>query len=288
MAWPAVLFVLTLASTTMAGFFYFSGFLAASGKGDFPEGILGSLISGLPYAFAVMGILLAHEMGHFLACRYYQLASTYPYFIPFPLLSIAGTMGAFIRIRTPFRNTRQLFDVGIAGPLLGYLFALPALVIGMIASNLTVLEPDTEGLIFFGEPLIFKMVAHLVFPHYNEAAETINLHPIGWAAWFGIFATSINLLPMGQLDGGHIVYALFGPVWHRRFSIAFCAGLVALSAFTWSPAYLVFGALVYFLGLKHPTLMEPGTISGQGRRWLALLALIIFLLSFVPVPVYMK
>jgi membrane-associated protease RseP (regulator of RpoE activity) len=285
---PALLFLLTLASTTMAGTFYYSGFLDAAGKGDLPEGILGSLISGLPYAFAIMGILLAHEMGHFLACRYYGLSATYPYFIPFPLLSIAGTMGAFIRIRTAFRNARELYDVGIAGPLLGYLFSLPALVLGLAASHLTSLGAETEGTMYFGEPLVFKIAAHLIFPNYSEAAETINLHPIGWAAWFGIFATSINLLPIGQLDGGHIVYALFGPLWHRRCSIAFCSGLVVLSALTWSPAYLVFGGLVFFLGLRHPHTVEGDRITDPRRKWLALLALLIFVLSFVPIPVYLK
>jgi len=258
-----------------------------SGRGELPEGILGSLISGLPYAFAIMGILLAHELGHFLACRYYGISATYPYFIPFPLLSIAGTMGAFIRIRSAFRNARELFDVGISGPLLGFIFTLPALVLGLAASNLTGLQAETEGTMFFGEPLIFKIVAHSLIP-YNESLESINLHPIGWAAWFGVFATSINLLPIGQLDGGHIVYALFGPLWHRRCSVACCLGLVLLSLFTWSPAYLVFGALVFFLGLRHPRTWEEDIIVDPKRKWLALIALLIFVLSFIPVPVYME
>jgi len=282
---PLILFLLTLVSTTLAGIEYQNSFLLQqqSGAGrNFYSGI--SLTAGFSYAFAVVGILLAHELGHYLACRYYGIAATLPYFIPFPLLSYAGTMGAFIRIRSIFRNRRQLFDVGVAGPLAGYVFALPALIVGMKASHVIPIDTDAEGMISFGEPLIFKLVAHLFFD-YSEATHTINLHPVGWAAWFGIFATSINLFPAGQLDGGHMVYALLGKQWHRRVSIAVCIGLGLISLVTWSSAYLFFGALVFFLGLRHPQLLFEEERLDSRRVWLALLALVILIVSFIPVPV---
>lgn len=280
---PLLLFAATLISTTLAGISYFLGFISMAGR-DHSVGLLASLIGGFPYAFAIMGILLAHEMGHYLACRYYRISATYPFFIPFPFLSIAGTMGAFIRIRSAFYNARQLFDVGIAGPLLGYLFALPALVMGLASSSLVSNESTSEGSLYFGEPLIFKAVAHLLF-RYDESSMSINLHPIGWAAWFGIFATSMNLLPIGQLDGGHIVYALFGPRWHRRCSIACCIGIALLSLITWSPAYVVFGILLLILGLRHPDTWEGDRIVDRGRKIWAAVALLILVLSFIPVPV---
>jgi len=282
-ALAVLLFLLTLVSTTLAGTSYYIGFLVMAGS-DKEVPILRALWGGFPYAFAIMAILLAHELGHYLACRYYRLSATYPYFIPLPIFSIAGTMGAFIRIRSPFQNARQLFDVGIAGPLAGYIFSLPALILGLAASNINDIPTNTEGTVFFGEPLIFKAVAQFFF-HYDETVSSLNLHPIGWAAWFGIFATSINLIPIGQLDGGHIVYSLFGPVWHRRCSIACCLGLVSISVISWSPAYLVFAVLVFILGLRHPHTWEEDRIVDSKRKWLAVIALIIFIFSFVPVPV---
>jgi membrane-associated protease RseP (regulator of RpoE activity) len=172
----------------------------------------------------------------------------------------------------------------VAGPLAGYAFALPALIIGMKASQVVPIDPNAKDLISFGEPLIFKIVAHLFF-NYSEATDTINLHPIGWAAWFGIFATSINLFPAGQLDGGHVTYALFGSKWHKKASLGLCAALVLLSAFTWSLAYLFFGLLVYFLGLRHPqTLSDEGPLDTR-RKWIAVLAAAVFILSFIPVPI---
>jgi membrane-associated protease RseP (regulator of RpoE activity) len=282
---PIVLFFLTLVSTTISGSLYQDSFLqqqhAATGQNP-SSGV--SLITGFSYAFAVVGILLAHELGHYLACRYYGIAATLPYFIPFPLLSYAGTMGAFIRIRSIFRNRRQLFDVGVAGPLAGYIFALPALYIGMRASHVIPIDTNTEGMVSFGEPLIFKLVAHFFFD-YSEATHTINLHPVGWAAWFGIFATSINLFPAGQLDGGHIVYALFGKAWHKRVSIAVCIGLALISLVTWSPAYLFFASLVFFLGLRHPQLLTEEDRLDRRRIWIALIAAVILIISFIPVPI---
>jgi membrane-associated protease RseP (regulator of RpoE activity) len=241
-------------------------------------------MGGFMYAFAVVGILLAHELGHYLACRYYGIAATLPHFIPFPLFSYAGTLGAFIRIKSPFGNRKQLFDVGVAGPLAGYAFALPALVIGMKASQVIPIDTSATDLISFGEPLIFKIVAHLFFD-YSEVTETINLHPIGWAAWFGVFATSINLFPAGQLDGGHVTYALLGNKLHRKVSLGLCAALVLLSAVTWSPAYLFFGLLVYFLGLRHPQTLSDEEPLDTRRKWIAVLAAIVFALSFIPIPI---
>ena len=166
-------------------------------------------LGGLWYSGTFLAILGAHEAGHYLYCRHYGLDASLPYFIPLPpFLTITGTLGAVIRIREPFRTRTELFDVGIAGPVAGLIVLIPALFYGFTLSTV-VPEPTSGTLTYFGEPLLFQWIAQLVIGPVADGS-TINVHPVVWGCWFGLFATALNLLPFGQLDGGHIVYAVFG------------------------------------------------------------------------------
>ncbi len=286
---PTALFLSTVFTTVLAGYLLHVNF-AANGGAETVNRIRGlwtnpwDLANGLPFCGTILLILMAHEMGHYLACRHYGIRCTLPYVIPAPPpFNPFGTFGAVIKIKSPFYDRRQLFDVGIAGPLAGFAFILPALLVGLLHSKEFVVDPSVEQILEFGEPVLFQAAAQAFFE--GEAA-LISLHPIGWAAWFGMLATSINLLPIGQLDGGHMVYALFGQRGHRLISYLTFAGLIGVSFFSWPMlGYLVFALILLFLGFRHPRPYANSTPLGRGRRALALLGLIIFLLTFIPVPV---
>ena len=236
----------------------------------------GLLLLGIPFSFTLLGILLAHELGHYFACRYYGIEATYPYFIPAP--TIIGTMGAFIRIRSPIVNRKALFDVGLAGPVVGFLFAVPALAIA-VAYSKTV--PSSAGAeVVFGNPLLTWLLAAILRP--GVSPSDILLHPVGRAAWVGLFATALNLLPVGQLDGGHIIYA-WASDKHRKISLAVVLALVPLGIFFW-PGWLVWSALLLLLGFRHPTLMDRWEPIDRKRRVWAVIALVIFVLCFMPAP----
>ena len=241
-----------------------------------------NFILGIPYAISVLAILLAHELGHYLTCRYYGIRATLPYAIPAPIPFPFGTLGAVIRIKSPFRDRRQLFDVGIAGPLAGFVLIVPALIIGLGYS--TDFTPPGPGRTTyeFGEPLLFRLAVEFFVPAGED--WNINLHPIGWAAWFGMLATGMNLLPIGQLDGGHVVYALLGRRGHRTVSYAALGGLVALGIWCFF-GYLCFAVILIFMGLRHPpTSVQTGPLDR--RRVLAAVAgLLLLILTFIPTPV---
>ena len=243
------------------------------------------LLNGLPFALTILVILIAHEMGHYLTCRYYGIDATLPYLIPAPPpFNPFGTFGAVIKIRSRFLDRRQLFDVGIAGPLAGFILIIPSLIVGLQQSTQFIFTDPSQGTLEFGEPLIFRLAAIFFFP--GEAEAAINLHPIGWAAWFGMLATSINLLPIGQLDGGHIVYGLFGARSHRIVSIVTFCALVGISFYSWPMlGYLVFALLLLFIGFRHPSPHMEIPRLGRGRLLIALIGLIIFVVTFMPVPV---
>jgi membrane-associated protease RseP (regulator of RpoE activity) len=234
------------------------------------------LLSGLPFSFTLMGILLAHELGHFFACRYYRIAATYPYFVPFP--SIIGTLGAFIRIRSPIVNRKALFDVGLAGPVVGFLFAVPALVLAIAFSKVA---PGAEAasMIAFGDPPLVRLLAAVLRP--EVPAGDLLLHPVGRAAWVGLFATALNLLPAGQLDGGHVVYAMASR-HHRRVSLA-VALLIAPLGFLWEGWWL-WAALLLVFGFRHPMLLDRYEPLDRKRYVWAAVGLVIFLLCFTPAP----
>ncbi|MEO7794745.1 MAG: site-2 protease family protein [Thermoanaerobaculia bacterium] len=242
------------------------------------------LLWGLAYALPVLAILLAHELGHYLACRWYGLPASPPYFLPSPFL--LGTFGAFIRIRRVIRNKRELFDVGVAGPIAGFLVLLPILVYGVAHSIPTsiVLAPESPEAMFLtlpGDSLLYR--ALVFFFHGNlRAGEILNPHPFVFAAWVGSFATMLNLLPLAQLDGGHILYAVAGRLQGRIAPILF--GLLVAGGFLW-PGWFFWAAIVLWLGLRHPPVVDEDQPLDRKRRWLAVAALAIFLLCFMPVPI---
>jgi membrane-associated protease RseP (regulator of RpoE activity) len=232
---------------------------------------------GLPFALTLITILLAHELGHYLTCRYYGINASLPYFLPAPTL--IGTLGAFIRIRSPIVWRRQLFDVGVAGPVAGFVFIIPALAIGVAYSKVI---PGIAGQsdFIFSTPLIQRLLEALIIP--GVPAGDIYLHPIGRAAWVGLFATALNLMPIGQLDGGHILYSFVGDR-HRVLTNLFILALLPLGFFfAWS--WFFWALLLFLLGRKHPKVYDS-TPLGTGRAQLGVLALLIFIVCFSPTPV---
>lgn len=234
------------------------------------------LLLGIPFSFTLIGILLAHELGHYFACRYYKIDASYPYFLPAP--SIIGTFGAFIRIRSPIFNRKALFDVGFSGPLVGFVLAVPILAFGVSISKV-VPNAQAGALILFENPPLMKLF--LAIFHPGVSAKNILLSPIALAAWVGLFATALNLLPIGQLDGGHILYSVASSS-HRRVSILFGIALVVMGIFFID--WLILAALFFLLAFRHPPLIDSWTPLDAKRRAWAVVALIIFLLCFTPIP----
>lgn len=280
-----MLFLLTLATATWAGSLHFAGFLAGFSDRVPDVPLMTLLANGLWYSLSILGILGAHEFGHYFACRYYRVDASLPYFIPVPL-PLTGTLGAVIRIRQPIATKRALFDIGIAGPIAGFVVALPLLFIGMHLSSVVALPPDFgSGAAELGEPLLYKAAEWLTFGPM-PAGHDVNLHPMAFAAWFGLLATALNLFPIGQLDGGHICYAVLGP---RSTAVTFAtvAVLVALSVVSsswivWT--VLVVGMLIGF-GPRHPRVADEQVRLDRVRLLLALTAVIMFALCFTPAPI---
>lgn len=281
-----LLFGLTLVSTFFVGLTwslsYLHADLLAGGPLELPPRAFLEppvLLLSLAYTAALMIILVGHEMGHYLTCRRYGLAATLPYFIPAPTL--IGTLGAFIKIRSPIRHKSHLFDIGANGPLVGFALALPALFAGLAFSKVVPALP-TEGAIVFGEPLVFDLLENLFFTGAGGGTDIV-LHPIAFAGWVGILVTSLNLLPLGQLDGGHIAYALIGPRT-RHLSRALVGVFVVMGVVFWV-GWFLWAAVMIVLGLKHPHLIDEDTPLSPQRRALSLVVLLIFILSFIPDPV---
>jgi len=235
------------------------------------------LLAGLPFSATLMMILLAHELGHLLTCVHYRIDATLPYFLPAPTL--IGTLGAFIRIRSPIYSRRVLFDVGIAGPLAGFLTLLPVLGIGLAFSKV-IPGIAARGDIIFSTPPLLMLLEGLVFP--GVPTSDIYLHPMARAAWVGLLATALNLIPIGQLDGGHVLYALAADQ-HKWLSRLFLLVLVPLGIFFWY-GWLLWAALLFFFGMKHPSIVDTTRLDPERRR-LALAGLALFLLSFSLAPI---
>jgi len=242
------------------------------------------LLLGVPFSLTLMSILLAHEMGHYLYCLRYRISATLPFFIPFPTL--IGTLGAFIRIRSPLRSRAILFDIGIAGPIAGFAVALPVLFFSLGHSHVA---PFGVALprIQLGYPLIFGLVQKglAVMNPLNPVASVplsrLYLSPVAIAAWVGMFATSLNLLPGGQLDGGHIVFAV-SPRSHRTISRITILALIPLALFFWT-GWIVWAILLRVSGMRHPAVTEWPDIT-PARRWLALFALAMLVVTFTYLP----
>jgi membrane-associated protease RseP (regulator of RpoE activity) len=279
-----LLFAATVVSTLVVGTFLMSGFqsetLTGPAIGPF-EMILnnpGDLVEGIPFAFALLSILMAHEMGHYLTCRHYGISATLPYFIPAP--TFIGTFGAFIRIRSPFQHRAALLEVGVAGPIAGFFVALPVLAIALTQSRM-VDASTAGGSLSLGEPLIFSAMAALMGVH-EPAGMELYLHPVGFAAWVGFLVTALNLLPIGQLDGGHAIYAIF-PKAHSRISQAAVFLLIPLGIFFWL-GWLVWAVLMVLLGTRHAPTTADDVPLGRRQAVLGVIGLILLVLCFVPVP----
>jgi membrane-associated protease RseP (regulator of RpoE activity) len=280
-----LLFVLTILTTWFAGLLFALSFLSTGGS---PEAsLLDPRVVGLGflYALALMAILTGHELGHYLTCRRYGVLATYPFFIPGP--PFLGTFGAFIRIKSSVPFKHQIFDIGANGPLTGFALALPALVIGLAFSKVgpVPLTPDT---ISFGEPLLFRLLSGLFFGPIPEGSSLI-LHPIGFAGWVGLLVTAINLVPLGQLDGGHVAYALLGRRARllSRIMVVFLAVMGLFFHLTW---LILAAVLLIFefrskMRLQHPPVLDEDAPLGTRRTVLSVVILLIFIMSFIPDPV---
>lgn len=278
-----LLFVLTAVTTTMAGGCHYAGFALDFGAGELNLTSIDLYLNGLWYSLSILAILGAHEFGHYYACRYYGVDASLPYFLPAPL-PLTGTLGAFIRIRSSIPTKRQLFDIGIAGPIAGFVVAIPVLLLGVSMSRLVEIPPNFQG-IELGEPLLFQAIAWLKWGTPPEG-YSINLHPMGFAAWFGLLATALNLFPIGQLDGGHISYAVFG----RRSTIITLLMVLSLVGLTFvSSSWMVWTmltvAMLLVFGPRHPTTIDEDVPLDRTRTLLALLALAMFVLCFTPAPI---
>ena len=233
------------------------------------------LLRGLPFSLTLLAILLAHEMGHYLAAIYHRVDASMPYFLPSPFM---GTFGAFIRVRSPIYSKRVLFDIGVSGPLAGFVFLMPALSVGLAFSKV-IPGIAHQGVLHFGDPGFQWLLERIIFPGVRPA--DIYLHPVARAAWVGMFATALNLLPIGQLDGGHILYSFF-PRQHRTISKVLCILLLPLGWF-WI-GWLVWGVVLLLVGRRHPSIEDPTPLDG-GRRTLGWIALAVFVLCFTFAPI---
>lgn len=283
----AVLFIATAISTFFVGFswsisYKYAGVLAEAQ--DFrlsldvlfdPQIIFLSFI----YAVVLIVILLSHELGHFLTARHYGIDATLPFFIPAPTL--IGTMGAFIKIRSAITRKKQLFDIGVAGPLTGFILAVPALIIGLSLSKVVPHLPR-EGSYLLGEPLLLKLAGSIIFRGVSPDSDLI-LHPVAFAGWVGVLVTALNLFPIGQLDGGHVLYAILGQK-SRSYSRYILVAFIVMGTVFWF-GWFFWALLIGIIGLKHPQIVDEEVPLTPGRKWIAIFVLIIFILSFIPDPI---
>ncbi|HXX72024.1 MAG TPA: site-2 protease family protein [Candidatus Acidoferrum sp.] len=296
--WPAlILFLLTVVSTLAVGSEFAQSYAENREpfSGDQNPVIMMALpfehpdllVLGIPFSFTLMAILLAHELGHYFAGKAYGIDVSYPYFIPAP--NFFGTFGAFIRIRSPITTRRALFDVGLAGPVVGFLVALPAMAYGVATSKIVPGAEDRAALVF-GHPLLERLFADVFHPHID--VSWVLLDPVARAAWVGLFVTALNLLPVWQLDGGHIMFSLVSE-WHRRISITVSLALLFMGWLTTRGSsdpfslWYAWGTILLLLTLRfrHPPLYDRWQpLDGARRAW-AVVALVIFLCCFTPWPI---
>ncbi len=283
----ASLFILTIVTAFVVGINWSANYKYAEDIGrdsQFvpPAGIFKDpqiLGLSLLYAGVLIGILLGHELGHYLTCRRYRINATLPFFIP--MVGFIGTMGAFIKIRSPITRKRQLFDIGVAGPLLSFLLAFPALVYGLRLSKVIPNLPSSDGYLL-GEPLLMKIIGAVWFKNVG-ADSALVLHPVAFAGWVGLLVTALNLFPLGQLDGGHISYAIFGSR-SRAVARVFMAAYFVMAVFFWF-GWLIWALLIMILGWRHPRLLDEHSSLGPTRTIIGVLILVIFILSFIPDPI---
>jgi len=288
--WPALLlFLLTVLSTLAVGSEFALSYAQNREPFSADESLTQMIVQpfehpqllalGVPFSFTLLSILMAHELGHYFACRIYGIDASYPYFIPAPTLF--GTFGAFIRIRSPITTRKALFDVGLSGPVVGFILAVPAMAYGIAQAKVVPNVQDT-AVILFGTPLLMRFFIDWFHPNVNPS--WILVDPIARAAWVGLFATALNLLPVWQLDGGHIVFSLSSRL-HQRISLTAGLTLVAFGIYAWR-GWIFWGLLLTVLALrfKHPPLYDPWERLDRGRWIWAIVGLAIFILCFTPWP----
>jgi len=234
---------------------------------------------GLPFSLTLLFILLTHEMSHYLTSRRHNVSATLPYFIPAP--SIIGTFGAVIKMKPPIPDRRSLIDIGASGPIGGFVIAVVACIVGLKLSEVRPTGEIQEG-IAFGSSLLFTFLSKIMLNVDPEKYDVI-LHPIAFAGWIGLLVTSLNLLPIGQLDGGHIIYALFGER-HEWISKGTLPVLVILGIVFW-PGWLIWAILMIILGYRHPPVVYPHIQLDRKRKLIGWISLVIFVLTFTPTPV---
>jgi membrane-associated protease RseP (regulator of RpoE activity) len=280
------LFLLTLLTTTMAGADMAGAFVSLVHPSTF-----GNLAAGLSFSIPLMLILFSHEMGHYVVARRNNVDVSPPYFIPapFPSIFFIGTFGAFIRMRSPARTRRVMFDIGAAGPWAGVVPAVIAVAIGLKLSEVAPLD-TTGGGLQLGNSILFWALSYAVLG-VDPNSVNVNLHPIAFAGWIGLLVTTLNLLPVGQLDGGHVIYALFGR-WHRtiaRLFIVFCVMMVvvplSMGSAYWG-GWLFWVVFLFFLGLGHPATVDADTPLDPRRRAFAWATIALFVVTFSPVPAW--
>ncbi len=237
-------------------------------------------VAGFWYAFPLMSILLCHEMGHFVMSQTYGVEATLPFFIPFPL-SPFGTFGAIIKMKGLIPNRKALFDIGAGGPLAGLILTFPAIYFGLKASKIVPLNSLHGRGLILGDSLLFKGLQYLALGPIPKGYDVV-LHPAAYAGWVGLFVTALNLLPIGQLDGGHILYALFGPKSLKVYRVGIL--LFAVYALFFNLEWVLLVTLLFFFGLKHPPPLDDVTPLDSKRRVIGIIMLIIFFSSFMPSP----
>jgi membrane-associated protease RseP (regulator of RpoE activity) len=279
-----LLFMLTLATTTLAGAAHYASFLDDfAGGTQLPLPFPALVLRGFWYSGTILAILGCHELGHYFACRYYDVDASLPFFLPVPFLT-TGTMGAFIRIREPIPRKHMLFDIGIAGPIAGFAVAVPALFLGVAMSHVVRVPANAPGLVELGEPLLFRFASWMFWGTAPDG-YSLNMHPVAFAAWFGLLATALNLFPIGQLDGGHVSYAVFG---RRSTYVTVTMVGVAVGLSYFSSSLILWTAMsvgmLFAFGFRHPPVFDENVPLDRSRFLLALLALAVFVLCFTPAP----
>jgi hypothetical protein len=302
-----VLFILTVFSVLLAGALYDYAGPVSNDFSVIAKYLLLNLWRGWPFAVSLLAILLAHEFGHYLAARYHRSAVSLPYFIPFPI-SLFGTMGAFIQLKSPPRNRNVLLDIGAAGPYAGLVIAVPVLIYGLLTSELNNL-PDVfqGGQVFEGNSIFYLGIKYAIFGELLPKPESfsgistlsywlkyfftgtpfptggidVTLNQVAWAGWAGLLVTALNLIPAGQLDGGHLLYVLFGR--NAKKILPVILGILVLLGFVWSGWWL-WAFLIMFLGRVHAEPLDQITPIDQRRKVIAIIGLVLFLLLFMPVP----
>lgn len=267
------LFLATVASCLFTGAYVLGG-------ANTPRITLTGVFAGWPFALALLSILVAHELGHYFVARYYNAAVSLPYFIPFPLNPL-GTLGAVINMKAPPRNRRQLLAIAAAGPIAGFVLAVPILLLGLNLSQVVVLPPG--GYMMEGNSILYAALKFLTFGQLLPGGGLdVDLHQVAFAGWAGLLVTGLNLLPVGTLDGGHIVYALAGD-HASRLTWPIIGIMLLLGAFVWS-GWLLWAALLFLFGRYHAVPLNNITQLGSAGRAIAIAIIIVFVLTFTPIP----